>query len=648
MRIRLFGLAASAAVGIATLAGAPLHTAAATPAAGTLSAASPTLSWANSGPMQGSAPSRRNLTCEAPSACDDFTLTIATGSDVAPAVHVTTTASGGAIIVPLLYAPGCSTAPTDTSGCYGVEGNSFSLFSPKSGQYTLRMACKACPPNSGYTVQATYNPDEPPRLPDAGDQSYGWTNAMLPGSDTTATGEPGISVNKLGHVIVNTFGPTVWISTDDGGTWSQPNSTIDTVGCPSGDADAVVSNDDTYYADNLCLAGGSNLSYTSRDGGATWNPDRKGMPAPVSADSDRQWYALDPVNPGVVYFNYHDLEGPNIWTLKSTDYGQTWTQVAPITAGASNYSDSSQGNTAARAVIDPTDPNTIDVFYTSNLAQNSATALPTDNDFQLRQINLARSTNGGQSWTNYLLHDFGQSGGQDNTIAHEFSSATMDSAGNAYIAVSERLGNATQTHVVLGVLPKGATSIDNWTQVDQGGLGANVFPSIAAGDPGNVDVTWYGSTAQDNNDTGAQWSEMFAQSFDALSAAPTFVQSRVSGDGPTHAADICLAGTLCLATGGNRNLSDFQSIAVDPCGAALIVYDNDATGSGNTTFAKQTAGTSVLNTVPAGCTVVGAPSTVVPETRSTVALPAAAVGVVGLAVAIRRCRRLATGSRRSQ
>jgi hypothetical protein len=56
---------------------------------------------------------------------------------------------------------------------------------------------------------------------------------------------------------------------------------------------------------------------------------------------------------------------------------------------------------------------------------------------------------------------------------------------------------------------------------------------------------------------------------------------------------VCLAGTLCLVTGGNRNLSDFQMIATDPCGLAQMVWTNDATGTGVTEHARQTGAASL-------------------------------------------------------
>jgi hypothetical protein len=629
MRARLAAIAALSCAVLLTLGGSTISGRASTPSSGTLDTVGQQLTWTNPATltgMAGSAASKRNQTCAAnPTACDDFTLTLSTAGDPLANIVVAVTPTSGAVMTVLLYAPGCSSAVTDTSACYSVEGTHFTLIAPADGSYLLRVACTACPAQSGYSASATYT-DTPPQLPGLGNQTYSWASQELPGSTGTAAGEPGISVNPSGHVIVNTFGPTVWISKDDGGHWSSPNSSIDPSGCPSGDADAVVSFDNAYYADNLCTAGPTNLSFTSRDDGATWNPDRSGLPSPNSIDSDRQWYAVDPVNPGVVYFNWHDLAGPNIWIIKSTDYGSTWGAPVPVSATADNFVDSSQGNTAARALVDPTNPQRVLVFYTSNLAQNSATAPPTNQDFDLRQINLAESLDGGQTFTNHLVSDFGQTAGLDNTIAHEFSSATLDSQGNAYLAVSLRLGNATQTHIVAAELAKGRSvlSPSDWHQVDQGGLGANVFPSITAGDPGRIDVTWYGSTAQDNNDTSSQWSEMFAQSLNFGVLLPpedptptnTFVQSNISGATPTHGADICLAGTLCLVTGGNRNLSDFQSVATDPCGGALVVYDNDAKGGGDTTFAKQTAGASLFFAPPAGCTLGTVPTAGTPEAPS--------------------------------
>jgi hypothetical protein len=610
---------------------------AATPASGTLSFATPSVTWQNSTPMNGSAPAVTRISCNAPTTCEDFALTLDRGSNTNAYVTLKLTPSSGAGMEIILYAPGCAVDPT--SSCYSVVGTETHLTGPQNGQYNIRVACTSCAAAS-YTMLATMTAAAPaPHIPGAFDQSFGWMVHAMPGVDAStppsASGEPGIWINQKGHVIVNTFGPTVWISKDDGKSFSNANQSID-VGCPSGDADAVVSFDDAYYADNLCLAGGTNLSYTSRDGGASWQAGGNGLPALGGLpDSDRQWYAPDPKNPGVIYFAYHDLQGPNINVWRSNDYGQTFTQYAPVTLLGSTFVDASQGNTTSRPQVDPIDPNIVSMLYAYNDAVSSATTPPNAPEFNLREFGLARSTDGGATWTNYPVFDAGSTGGQTNTVAHEFPQATIDSAGNIFVLFSEKIGGQTNTHIELGVLPRNATKFSKVVQVDSGGLLSNVFPWSSAGDPGMVDITWYASPAADNNDHGAQWSEMFAQTTNALSANPTFVQSRISGPQPIHSADVCLAGTLCLATGGNRNLSDFQGVAVDPCGFAQAVWDDDNSGAGQTVFGKQTGGASIR---PSACSVAAVPE---------VGFPAAGAAVVsGLLLGVLVWRRRALVARR--
>jgi hypothetical protein len=347
----------------------------------------------------------------------------------------------------------------------------------------------------------------------------------------------------------------------------------------------------------------------------------------------------------VVYLSYHDFSGPNIWVLRSSDYGQTFTQAVPVTVFASNFVDTSQANTTARMLIDPIDPRIITMLYASNTAAKSATAPPTNQDFDLNQIYMARSTDSGKTWANTKLYDAGQTAGEDNTIAHEFPSTAIDSTGNLYIVFSERLGGHTETHLRLGVIRRGATKMSNPVQVDSG-TGANVFPWVTAGETGRIDVTWYGSLAKDNNDTKSAWAEMFAQSTNALDAQPAFVQSRISGQEPIHSADICLAGTLCLVTGGNRNLADFQGVDVDPCGYAEVVWTDDHTGVGYTVFGRQAGGTTLRPhacITPTGRRSVAAPKRGLaptgPSTWTTpIALTVAAGLVAGAAVLRRRLR----------
>jgi hypothetical protein len=566
-----------------------------------ISYAAPTASWSSSAPMTGSATTQRNDTCAVPThPCDDVTLTVDRGGDTQAKLLFELAPSAGAEMEITVYPPGC---PSDVEAphlqfpaCASYYAGTHGAFvGPVNGAYLIRMACASCAAST-YEAKATllhFTADVPP----PGDQSFRWAVQQLPKkpSGLTQYGEPNIAINRLGHAIASTFGPTAWISTDDGHTWGPPIDTIDKV-CASApaDADTAVSDDDTYYAVNLCLAGLTNLSYASHDGGKTWNSGKGGLPTPPGeeADADRQWYAVDPSDPAVLYLSYHDLEGPNIWVVKSTDHGETWPQQVPVTLTSSNAVEVATGALAARPVVDPTDPRTVLVFYSSG----PATDMPEEEGFPYPYLSFARSTDGGLTWgENVLVHDAGSTGGLVNTVAYIFPVAAMDSAGNAYTVLSQRNGGEKETHLYLLVVPKGSTGRARAVRIDQGGLRSNVLPWIVAGDPGRVAVSWYGSKAADVRDTSAQWSEMVAVSTDALSGTPHFAQSRVSGESPMHVADICTFGSGC---GGDRNLYDFQTIAVDPCGYVQMVWTDDAHDYGVTMHARQTAGPSLR---AAGC-----------------------------------------------
>jgi len=600
--MRRFVLILSAVAALLAVAVFPASGRAATPAEGTLSFASPSVTWTNSTPMSGSAPAVTRLSCEVPTTCDDFILHVDRGSSDLSYMTLTLTPSGPQDAEEIiLYEPGCANDPTAANPCYEVDGTTVHKTGPKNGDWRVRVACTQCAA-AGYTMVATLEHLPPtPHIPAPFDQSFGWTVKPMPnnasGNPASSFGEPGIWINQNNKVIVNTFGPTIWTSTDGGRTLSPANESID-VGCPSGDADGVISFDDAYYADNLCLAGGTNLSYTSRDDGNTWQQGGQGLPALAGApNSDRQWYAPDPKQAGRVYMAYHDLQGPDINVWRSDDYGQTFTQSAQITLGGPTFVDASQGNTTSRPWVDPIDNNIVSMFYAYNDAVTSATTPPNAPEFNLRKFGLARSTDAGMTWTNTMVYDAGTTDGATNTVAHEFPQATMDSAGNLYVLFSEKIGGQTNTHIMMGVLPRGATTFSKVVQVDQG-ITANVFPWAVAGDPGMVDITWYASPSGNNDDPKSQWSEMFAQTVNALSPAPTFTQSRISGPQPMHSADICLAGTLCLVTNGNRNLADFQGVAVDKCGYAEAVWTDDNSSSGTTMFGRQTSGRSIR---PSAC-----------------------------------------------
>src|SRR5207245_5497554 len=100
-------------------------------------------------------------------------------------------------------------------------------------------------------------------------------------------------------------------------------------------------------------------------------------------------------------------------------------------------------------------------------------------------------------------------------------------------------------------------------------------------------------------------------------AVPTTALVKVSPH-PMHYNDICLQGSGCITSQGNRNLADFFVVNIDQSGAAEIVYDDtsnglvqpgftpnnaqlvDRAGAGVITVARRSSGTGVL-----GGTVTG-------------------------------------------
>src|SRR5438105_1767682 len=219
---------------------------AATPSSGTISYRTTPITWSSSSPLTGSAISRRQITCNAqPTACDNFALTIDTTKhgvvDPNAIVDISFTPSGVGDAALILYPPGCSPAVTLASACYGVFGHHAVLLDPQNGVWTAQVACRDCV-SVTYNAKATIT-NRGLSLPAKG-ANFGWISTQLPkfaDGSTPDYGEPGISINKNGNVIVNTFGPTVWTSTDSGLTFSPAFNLLNQdILCldGSGDADA--------------------------------------------------------------------------------------------------------------------------------------------------------------------------------------------------------------------------------------------------------------------------------------------------------------------------------------------------------------------------------------------------------------------------
>jgi hypothetical protein len=188
-----------------------------------------------------------------------------------------------------------------------------------------------------------------------------------------------------------------------------------------------------------------------------------------------------------------------------------------------------------------------------------------------------------------------QSGNSTVTTGQDFSPMAIDRAGDLYVTWSQAPVNSSgqidgpSTIYLATSTDKGATwsaPIDVSGQLS--GLKTNVFPWIAAGARGALDIVWYGTPqlgACPNQPCGSGaingvWNVYLAQTLDAVTTSgtpnptPAFTTTKVT-EHPNHFGAICTMGIGC-STGGDRGLLDFLSVQVEPSGAADVVWADSA------------------------------------------------------------------------
>src|SRR2546421_3994315 len=175
-----------------------------------------------------------------------------------------------------------------------------------------------------------------------------------------------------------------------------------------------------------------------------------------------------------------------------------------------------------------------------------------------------------------------------------FSVLSMDSGRNLEVVWTVSPANnepkLRQTFVSASSAASGWTSWTAPVQVSDGstatGDATNVFPWLKSGGPGRADAVWYGSdkNVDPSSQNNQAWNVFMSQV-----VFPTNLAGAVTGAPPTktlvkvtphpmHYNDICLMGTGCITSQGNRNLADFFAITIDRSGAAEIVYDDTSNG----------------------------------------------------------------------
>jgi hypothetical protein len=207
----------------------------------------------------------------------------------------------------------------------------------------------------------------------------------------------------------------------------------------------------------------------------------------------------------------------------------------------------------------------------------------------------------------------------------DFAPIAIDRAGNLYVTWAQSPVDASgnvdgPTTIYLASSTNGGAA---WTKpiavsTHVSGLKTNVFPWIAAGSAGRVDIVWYGTPTLGScpgepcgaGFIDASWNVYMAQSLNATSASPSFTTTKVS-EYPAHYGQICEFGIACT-TGGDRGLLDFLQVQADPSGAADVVWTdgaNDDFNGGETSaviaYAQQVGGASLYSGSVSGPSLTG-------------------------------------------
>ena len=334
----------------------------------------------------------------------------------------------------------------------------------------------------------------------------------------------------------------------------------------------------------------------------------------------------------LVYLEYNNVVGPGPdggaqWN-KSTD-GLTYVNALNGVTPATETTYSPFGPDGYPAI----DQQTGKVFQTAGFPNGDGTydlvlniGTP-DASGNLTFLDAPTTPDGGPNYAN-LIHVADNLPGSPDTL---FTVASLDSARNLHVvwAVDPTNGDPALRQVYVSAA-SAASGWTHWTKpvrVSDASTGTgdavNVFPWIKAGGAGRADAVWYGSNknVDPSSQSGQAWNVFMAQvvfptdSTGAITGrAPSVALVKVTPH-PMHYNDICLQGTGCIESQGNRNLADFFVVNIDRSGAAEIVYDDTSNGlvqpgftpTGNQTVDHAGAGVVTVARQSSGLGLFGSP-----------------------------------------
>jgi hypothetical protein len=177
-------------------------------------------------------------------------------------------------------------------------------------------------------------------------------------------------------------------------------------------------------------------------------------------------------------------------------------------------------------------------------------------------VKFAASRNGGLTFANNVVAP--DHAGID--TARSFP-VVADAGNGSLVAVWLEVGSATE--VKINFSSNFGTTWGAPHTLVSSAAGTSVFPWVAAAGS-KISVSLYHSpdvTTPDMAPVGAQWFESYLESTDA---GRTFSPLTMIDTTPSKTGPVCTHGLLCVSDG---QLGSFQSVTLDPSGAAYVAYD---------------------------------------------------------------------------
>ena len=365
--------------------------------------------------------------------------------------------------------------------------------------------------------------------------------------------EPGIDVAPDGTIYINApvglfstipGSPSDVFRSDNGGTsWTKLPASLKANLPGGGDSDIAIAADGTLSETDLWL--GSSTVATSSDKGQTWLAN----PVQGVLGQDRQWVTA--TSGGRVYHVVHQIP-TGLWVSRSIDSGLTYPQ-----------------HMLAASVLDQTGC----VCPPGNMVSEDGgiTGDKVGGVYATSTggVGFYRSTNGGLTFTNTSPGP-----ASDATTSNAFPAVADGGNGKLAVVWEADLGSTStvwlNTSNDFGAtwgtprqIVSSGTSLYPWVAYGSGKIAVSLYHTSASGNPGTVS-------------SGAQWFESYLESVDggATFSALQSADSTVIKTGP-----VCTDGINC---GSDRELGDFQQVAIDGGGHAVMSYCRSIDNVSNT------------------------------------------------------------------